>query len=377
VQVHEGSSRAENARDAVQEATASWPVDVKVDMIFAFHSTKQDAGAVAAELAARFPGAHVAGCTTAGEHLSGRHLNGALVLAGLSSPRSRWAVTVVDIANVPFDAARAEETRDTLLRALGRSPEDLDPQKHACIVFMDGLSMKEEGVSSAMAEALIGVPLVGGSAGDDLKFVRTQVIADDRAYDGAAVFVLVESEEGLRLLKHQHFVTTQHRLAVTKVDLAKRKVIELDGRPAAESLARALGIPTDTLTTDAAFAHPLTFECDGELYMRSVQRIDADGSIAFYCAIEEGMVLGVGGHLDIAQALATQLEPPPPRARFLLACNCILRAIEADRSGTHDALGGLLGGIGEHVLGFDTYGEQLNGLHINQTIVGLAIGVGR
>ena len=25
----------------------------------------------------------------------------------------------------------------------------------------------------------------------------------------------------------------------------------------------------------------------------------------------------------------------------------------------------------EHIIGFDTYGEQLNGLHINQTLVGV------
>jgi hypothetical protein len=29
-----------------------------------------------------------------------------------------------------------------------------------------------------------------------------------------------------------------------------------------------------------------------------------------------------------------------------------------------------------HTIGFNTYGEQFNGVHVNQTLVGIAIGTG-
>jgi hypothetical protein len=123
-----------------------------------------------------------------------------------------------------------------------------------------------------------------------------------------------------------------------------------------------------------AFASPLTFECNGELYVRSVQRVDPDGSIAFYCAVDEGMVLGVGGHEEIDTALAAHAGATRKPATFMIAFNCILRALEADKSDKHAALGRELRRFSDHVIGFDTYGEQLNGLHINQTVVGIVLG---
>jgi hypothetical protein len=372
--VYEGSSRKCAAADAVREATSGWPTAAAIGMIFVFHSTAQDAAEVAAELAVRFPRARVAGCTTAGEHISGRHDTGTLALVGVASGRIRWAVAVVGELD-RFDVAAAEATRDKLLASLGRSQDDLDPSKHFCLTLLDGLSMREEVVLSCMAEALFGVPLLGGSAGDDQRFQRTRVLAEGAAHDRSAVFVLAECDDGFTVFKHQHFARTKRLLAVTKVDPEQRRVIELDGFPAAFAYARALGIARSELTAEIMFENPLALQCNGELYVRSAMRIEPDDSISFYCGLEEGMVLNVVDHVPIEQALEVALGRPAPRAKLLLAFNCILRALEARAAGKHEELATMLHRRSEHVLGFDTYGEALDGLHINQTLVGIALGV--
>jgi hypothetical protein len=363
----------------VVEATRDWGAQRKsdegLDLLLAFSSTAQDPNAVTAALEERFPGVPIVGCTSAGEQLDDRHYTGELVVAGLVTPRIRWATSLAtELAR--FDAASARHVSDLLLEALRVAREDLDPQKHFCLTFIDGLSCKEEVVSSLMADALEGVPLLGGSAGDDLKFQRTHVFHGGKAWEGAAVFALAESQVPFEIVKHQHYTTTPRSLVITRADSAKRRVYEMDGLPAIEAYAGALGLPIAEVTGDVTFMNPLTFVYGGEIYVRSILRVEDDGSIVFYCGIEEGMVLSIGGHEEMRRALGrdvTALRQKIADADLFVACNCILRALEATKLQQHEALGGLLKSFGGSVIGFDTYGEQLNGLHINQTLVGVAI----
>ena len=169
MQVVQGHSRKTDGMQAVAEATEGWsPKGGKFDLIIVFTSTAQNPHDVARALGERFPDTPTVGCTTAGEHLGKEHYNGGLVVMGLVTPRIRWATTVVE--NVAtFDEEVARVKSDALFSSLKLVREDVDPQKQFCLVFVDGLSCKEEVVSSLMADALEGLPLLGGSAGDDLR----------------------------------------------------------------------------------------------------------------------------------------------------------------------------------------------------------------
>ena len=58
----------------------------------------------------------------------------------------------------------------------------------------------------------------------------------------------------------------------------------------------------------------------------------------------------------------------------MLGINCILRALEAEQLAQHECIAALMSKNADCYAAFDTYGEQLGGLHINQTIVGIAFG---
>jgi len=98
-----------------------------------------------------------------------------------------------------------------------------------------------------------------------------------------------------------------------------------------------------------------------------------NGDLVFFSAIDEGLVLTLAEPLDMAehldQALMGLSTGGKPAA--IIACDCILRRMEAmekQRSGAISAL------LQQHrVLGFSTYGEQLNSMHVNQTMTGVAI----
>lgn len=376
MQVCNGVSQLSDGAAAVAEIVQQWP-QTKPNFIFIFHSTQQNSESVAQAIAKRFPGVPCAGCSTSGEHMNGAHYNGSLVMAGIWSPDIRWQATVLENLST-LDEARARTTVDQMLKNFELDRDHINPDKQFCLTFIDGLSMKEELVSAVVADALEGIPLLGGSAGDDLQFKETRIIVNGRSYAHAAALIMADSQDGFRIIKHQHFVKTPKQLVVTHVDTAQRRVYELDGMPALEAYAAALGLPPSQVTADVAFVNPLLFRVNNELYVRSVQKIESDGSIVFYCGVEEGMVLEIGDHLDMTRALSEDIQSFQPnqtqKAEFFLACNCILRALEAGKDNNFGKLGKSLQHISQNIIGFDTYGEQLNGLHINQTLVGIALG---
>ncbi|MCR9159058.1 MAG: FIST N-terminal domain-containing protein [Nannocystaceae bacterium] len=365
----EGSSQLTDGAAAVQEAVEHW--SEAPEMLFVFCSAAQDASSVANALSHRFPGVPMVGCSTSGEHIGGKHHRNSLVVAGLCDTGIDWAVQSFE-GLADFDEARGDAAAHHLFEQHGADPETLDPEQFLALLFVDGLSMSEERVSSALAAGLQGVPLAGGSAGDDLAFSKTTVICNGTAKSDRAAVVLARSTEAqFHVIKHQHFTTEKHMLAVTKADPAARRVYEFDGYPAAEAYAKAIGVPLAELDGAKSFLHPVMFRCEGENYVRSIQSVNDDGSLTFYCAMEEGMVLQTGSHHDMTQSLHGDLSPLKD-VDFMLGFNCVLRALEASGDEKWDELGAEISAVAKSSIGFDTYGEQLNGLHINQTLVAVA-----
>ena len=64
------------------------------------------------------------------------------------------------------------------------------------------------------------------------------------------------------------------------------------------------------------------------------------------------------------------LESLPTPPLMVLAFDCILRRLALDRAGLTDRMSDLY--RRHRVAGFNTYGEQHSGMHVNQTFVGLA-----
>lgn len=370
-----GRSFSTDAEAAVVEASEGFSPNP--DLVIAFASTKQNPEEVHAALGRRFPNAVLLGCTTTGESLDGGHSNGSLTLAGLHTPNTRWASRRIAPLST-FSPRLAEEAVRGCASDLGIDVTTVDPTQVVAVLLCDGLSLKEERVAEAVAEALEGIPLAGGSAGDDLAFRRTLVLSREGVSSDAAVLLLGYGPVGFyKLLKHQHFTKRPACLAVTRADTSIRRVYEIDGIPAAHAYARALGLPADGLTQEATFLNPVLVNIEGNLYVRSVQAIHEDGSLTFYCAVDEGWLLDIAGHDEMVPALESDvaaLEIGGERPAFLLGFNCILRALEADRKGIHSDLGDVLARCAEGCVSFDTYGEILNGLHINQTLVALSLG---
>lgn len=368
-----GASFDTDAEKAVVQATQGWSETPEI--LFVFSSTQQDPVQVARCLSNRFPHTPMVGCSTAGEHLNGEHFRGSLVLSGLVESGVRWQTALIDDLEA-FDRDVAEKRVEDLFEGFSIQRESFDPRNYFCLLFVDGLSGQEEKVIASLADALEGIEIAGGSAGDDLAFRETFVYHNGNAHKHAAVVLFGEKNGAeVAFLKHQHFKATSRSVVITQANPQTRTVYEMDGYPAIEAYAAALGLSPQEVTNEITFLHPVLFECDGEMYVRSIQAITEDGAIKFYCAVEEGMVLDIAGHKEMPVALGEAFLPSMRDAEpfdFLLGFHCILRALEAKQKGIESSLGETYRRISRAMVAFDTYGEQLNGLHINQTLVAVS-----
>jgi hypothetical protein len=243
------------------------------------------------------------------------------------------------------------------------------------LLLADGLSQAEEALAATLYQSLGDVPIIGGSAGDDLKFEETRVYWDGAFVSGAATLAVFETSRRFKAFKVQHFRPTEQKLVTTSADPARRLVREIDGFPAADAYAEKLGLTFDQFDAKAYSRHPLLLRVGSEHYVRSIQRVNPDHSLSFFCAIAEGLVLSVGEGLDPVAALESglrQVTEELGEASIVIGCDCILRRLEHEQRAVDGRIGEIL--AHHRVIGFSTYGEQYNALHVNQTLTGVAIG---
>ena len=123
--------------------------------------------------------------------------------------------------------------------------------------------------------------------------------------------------------------------------------------------------------------NPIAVRIGDEFFVRSIQKVNPDLSLTFYCAIERGIVLTIMESADLLEDLEEQFVKMNRRLgprQITIGCDCFLRRLEIEHRGTIDAASDLL--KKHRVIGFNTYGEQIGGVYINQTFTGVAIGVG-
>ena len=371
-----------DAREAVAEIAAAigWGQDgadgpsQHVASLVAFFSPDYDAETLNAALNEAFPRALVSGCTMSGGIAPAGGLDRGLVAIAFPERGFRVVSTVVDA----IDHLDVERTA-TAVRALRRTLEESGPARlcggRFAISLIDGLANAEETVVSAIAWALDGIPLVGGSAGDDLTFRDTVVLHAGRLYRKAAVLLLVESDYPIQIFKSDNFEPTATKFVVTASDEEQRCVHELNAEPAAREYAMAVGLDPERLSPMSFAAYPLAVKIGGEYFCRSIRRMNADGSLSFFCAIDEGVVLTLAQPCDIVattKAELARLDALLGGIDLVIGFECILRRLDAESRQVRQGIADLYRRY--NVVGFETYGEQYRSMHLNQTFTGIAIG---
>jgi len=371
--VRTAQSNATDARQAVREFHAGVQQPDMALVIF-FCSSQYDLDALADEMNHLFAGVTVVGCTTAGEIGPAGYCD--FSLSGASFPAGSFTAVAGLLEHLQqFDIAGGQAFANTLLQQLEARAPDCGAKDSFAFLLIDGLSVREEPAVRTFQNVLGKIPLFGGSAGDDLKFVCTWVFHGGAFHTDSAVLILATTPLPFKIFKTQHFASNAERLVVTEADATRRIVTEINGLPAAAEYARVVGFHVDDLSPLGFATSPVVVVIDGTDYVRSIQKANPDGSLTFFCAIEEGLVLRVAHCESLVDNLnrsfdAIRAEIGPPQVVF--ACDCILRNLEITQDSLKEAVGDIF--RRNNAVGFSTYGEQYGGVHVNQTLTGIAFG---
>lgn len=365
-----------NVRDPILAATnlASQLSHEHLGCVLFFCSAEFDLGRLGIALEHVFSGVRVCGCTSAGEITPQGYDRGCITAIGFD--RRYFAIECGLISELDhFTLHDAQGLIDGLLSTCRDAR--LAPVKGNtfAITLLDGLSSREELVLATLNSALGAIPHFGGSAGDDERLANTHVFFDGAFHTRAATVLLVNTPLDFRVFSTHHMVEMQTKLVVTAADSNSRTVHELNAEPAADAYARAVGVTFEELDRKIFALRPMAVRIGDQYFLRSVQRVNADRSLTFYCAVETGIVMTAmhpGPLLDNLRAELQKAEAVVGPPLLTIGCDCFLRRLEAELTGVVEETSDLLR---EHrVIGFNTYGEQFEGMHINQTFTGVVIG---
>ena len=366
-------STARSMEAAAQELyRALWQPSCCLVVLFVSpgHSTKL----LAAALARTFGDTPLAGCTTSGEIGPGGYAQHAIVGFSLGGPDFAASIGLMQGLSRQNAADMQAAVRQTRLAIYDAAPWARHDNLFA-ITLIDGMCGCEELVASAACGALAGIPLRGGSAGDGLHFEQTFVLYGGAFMSDAALIAVVATRRRFHAFKTEHFTAGTERLVVTGADPRRRVVTEINAEPAGPEYARITGVPLDSLTPAAFATHPLVVRVGEQCFVRSVQRLNPDHSLTFLCAIDEGVVLTVGRAGDLVGSLAGHfqaIERDLGRPELVVAFDCMLRGLELDQRRLRGQASRVLDA--NNVIGFSTYGEQYEAMHMNQTMSGIALG---
>ena len=371
LQVKIAHSVEPDAQKAVAELVDQFD-STPCDLLIFFCSVHYDLDCLATEIRNNFT-CQLIGCTTAGEISSknGFQKNGIVAAAIHSSKLQVHPYLIENIST--FNINEATALSNTIRADL--QLQSLAYQPMFGFLLIDGLSSAEEKTAALLYSTLDKTPLFGGSAGDDLAFEKTYVYFDGKFRQNCALLTLFETTLPFHIFKTQHLIPTDKKLVITGTIPGKRCITEINGYPAAPEYARIIDKDLNELNPAVFSKHPLLLKVGGEYYIRTIVSANADGSLSLYCDIDNGLVVSIAKSDNLVENIKTTLSDAlssVPNPRFILGCDCIARKLELEDENLLDKNKALFSKCS--FLGFSTYGEQFNSIHVNQTFTGVIIG---
>lgn len=362
-----GQSRDANACDAVSEAVKGLQ-DQGLCFVFAILPATLDVLEVSSHLTDALSGVPVFGCSSAGQITTEGYDDQALVLLGF--PRKNFRCASILFEDLRPDhatnfAAQAQKQAERFRHTAGWN--------RFALIVADGLSKQEDLLVSTLDSVLGDVPIFGGSAGDGLKFEQTFVLHEGEAHTRAAVLLLIETDLAFQGLAFDHFHPDGAQIVITAADPEDRLVYEINGAPAAQEYARLVGCDAEALSPEVFAENPMMLRHNLNHYARAISDTKASGALSLMAAIDDGLILTLGKASGSLEALVEGLSARDASGRgpdFILGFDCFLRRLEFEQKQLTRQVSDIL--RSHRVIGFNTYGEQKSGVHMNQTFVGVA-----
>jgi hypothetical protein len=355
----------EAANQALEAAGVERP-----DFVFMFATVGYNQQALLGAVRKVTHGAPLCGCSGEG------------IIAGGEADESNFSVAVMTISadQLWFSNGLATGLKEDSAKAGRAVAEAIRPKVSsdalALFLFPDGVTVNFDRLAAGLEGQLDldqPLPLVGGTAGDNLVFERTYQYCDDRVISDGVAWALLSGQARVAWTANHACVPIGIEYKVTRCE--GNVIYEMDGRPALEVLKEYVSDVSMEDWAMAVLAFPLGFKVPGlaqdydEYIIRGIVggKDDAAGSLAIPTEVSEGMSIWVTrrdhekvvhGVERAIQEIKTQLGDKQAKLVFQFDCAGRGKMFLREQQKLH-LLETLRERIGPGVpwLGFYTYGE--------------------
>lgn len=338
--------------------------DIKLVIYFASSNFNQEK--LSKLMKEAFNACIVVGCSTAGELTNGKILKDSVVAMAINS--KIISDVKVEVVENMKEGLNLESTFDSFESYFDESLYTMDTKKFVGITLIDGISMMEEKIMDLIGNRT-NVIFVGGSAGDDNKFLKTFVCSNGKAYSDSAVLLMMKINDNAEfsIIKTQSFEELDHVFIANCVNEEKRQVIKLNNRPAVFEYAEAVKASSIGDVPKYFMSNPLGLVMsENDIFVRTPQRIIGT-SLSFYCNILEGMEVKLLKATDIIEDTRRAVKNKMKefgKLDGILCFQCIHRILELERRNLVNEYADIFKDV--PTIGFSAYGEQFIG-HMNHT----------
>jgi hypothetical protein len=258
-----------------------------------------------------------------------------------------------------------------------RIPFDIKSDNTLALTYFDGVTASEDFFTQALYKSKkFPCFFVGGSAGGKLDFQQADVSLDGQIQSNKVIlcFCKVADSHRFGIMKSHNFEPTG--LSYTVVDFNPLTRVlhsvlneKMEIKSPIEFLSEHFACSTNEVE-QKLLSYSFGIEIDKSIYIRSVAKINPDGSIQFFSDLNFGENLLLVKARSFADATEQDykkfMEGKPSKPVALIANDCILRRLNNPQSlnkvKTFDDVS---------TCGFSTFGEFL-GTHQNQTLTAVA-----
>lgn len=263
---------------------------------------------------------------------------------------------------------------------LGSTVSGLD-RRCGAIAIDDGFKMKKEEMLLGVLEKNQGLVLVGGGA-SGYEFMRGTgwVGLDGEVVSDGALLMVFRTSAPWAALRSHWYEPTGRTVRVTKVDVATRRILELDGKPAGSRWAEIADVPPEHLTIaqpDQFLRWALAMRVGREYFLRAISKSLTEDVLESTNMVQEDQELEVMRVGDIVASTRKFFEEELPRRiekpSAALLFDCGARKLYAQMTGKLDELGATLASA-PPCAGFTVQFETYCGFMINSTLTSLVFG---
>ena len=217
------------------------------------------------------------------------------------------------------------------------------------------------------------IPIVGGTVFGAPAGMTPKVLVNGELFEDACCYALLKNKSGkIRTYSENIFGPMDCPVThiATKVNLANKELITLDGRPAADVYCQDANVSRNQIV-DNVLTHPLGRVIGDEIFITSPYEIGNNGSLISYKRINENdsiQVLELKDYDEIGNDTRRRIQSENNKISFIFSINCIYRHLLYTNEHYLENFIGYMQQVGPHV-GVVGGGEQYKKQHVNQTMV--------